>query len=133
MAKIITQTTDLRTWKEESYVSGSAQWTVSGNGEQVVQSINGNPAFFYSDFTVFNTKVSGTIIPGNSGDDDFIGFALGFNPGDTKNPNANFILIDWKKGTQAYGGGTAQVGLAVSLVTGIPPLTPDMWGHTGKV
>lgn len=133
MAKIITKTTDLRSWKEESYKAGSADWKVSANGEQVVQSKNGDPTFFYSDFTVFNTKVSGKIIPGNSGDDDFIGFALGFNPGDTTNQNANFILIDWKKGTQAYGGGTANLGLAVSLVSGVPPLTPDIWGHTGKV
>ncbi|MDJ0509954.1 MAG: hypothetical protein QNJ64_11945 [Crocosphaera sp.] len=122
---------DLRDWKEESYKIGSVQWELSDNGEQVVQSKNGDPTFFYSDFTVFKTKIFGKIIVKDSQDNDFIGFALGFNPGDTKNPNANYILIDWKQRNQLLYG-SAKRGLAASLVTGNLSLS-DIWTHTGKL
>jgi hypothetical protein len=133
MAQIKVEKVDLNHWEVESYTTNGGRWTVSADGQQVVQSINGEPTFFYSPFNVFNTKVSGKILVGNSGDDDYVGFALGFTPEDTKNASAKYVLVDWKKGTQDYGGATAKAGVAVSLVNGIPPSTPDLWGHTGKV
>ena len=33
-------------------------------------------------------------------DNDFIGFALGFDPGDTTNTAADWIVVDWKQGLQ---------------------------------
>src|SRR5262249_5064622 len=71
------------------------------------------------------------------GDDDLIGFVLGFNPGDSTNPNSDYLLVDWKSVTQLYSNwGTATAGLALSRVTGV--FTPgtgggpiDLWSHTG--
>lgn len=126
-------------WTAESYpaVSGfyPGLWTVSADGYSVFQSVNGQPTLFHSDFDVFNTEIEGTIQVQN-GDDDYIGFALGFQPGDTENPSADYLLIDWKMNNQYYNfgspsytpGSTAYRGLAVSRVFG-KPTADEFWGH----
>ena len=135
------QPVDLSTWTAESYpaVSGfpAGLWTVSLDKTSVYQSNNGQPTLFYSDFSAFNTQVQGTIcVTLGQWDNDYIGFALGFQPGDSSNINADYLLIDWKKGTQWYNfstpsctpGSTAPAGLAVSRVKGIPT-ADEFWGH----
>ena len=131
---------NLNDWTEESYasVSGfpSGVWTVSGSGgEAVIQSQNGQPTMFYSDFNAFGTSVTGKIkVTGD--DNDFIGFVLGFDPGDASSGSADYLLVDWKAGTQYYdfgspsndGGGTAPLGLAVSRVLGVPS-ADEFWQH----
>jgi hypothetical protein len=131
---------DLSTWTAESYPAvsgfGAGVWTVSGDGHSVVQSVNGQPTFFYSDFNAFNSELEGVITAVSSGDDDFIGFALGFRPGDAMGADAEYLLIDWKAATQAFDfgspsctpGGTAPRGLAVSRVSGIPT-ADEFWTH----
>jgi hypothetical protein len=131
---------DLSTWTAESYPAvasfGKGVWTVADDGFSVVQSVNGQPTFFYSDFNAFDTDIQGKIIVNTSSDDDYIGFALGFRPGDSTNTNADYLLIDWKQRTQSFNfgspsdtpGSTAFAGLAVSRVTGIPT-ADEFWGH----
>lgn len=130
---------DLSTWTAESYDSvagfNDGIWTVSGSGDSVNQSINGQPTFFFSDFNAMGKKVEGTI-RSDGGDDDFIGFALGFQSGDSSNSSADYLLVSWKRGTQWYDfnsqstspGSTALAGLSVSRVTGIPN-ADEFWGH----
>jgi len=132
---------DLNTWTAESYPSvsgfGAGSWNVSGTGDSVYQSVNGQPTLFYSDFNSFGSSFTGSIDVGADSDDDFIGFVLGFNPGDSTNSSADYLLIDWKRGTQPYNfgapsttpGSTADVGLSVSRVTGLPT-ADEFWGHT---
>ncbi|UCE74262.1 MAG: hypothetical protein JSV56_00780 [Methanomassiliicoccales archaeon] len=133
---------DLSTWTAESYpaVSGFpiGVWTVSTDHTSVYQSNNGQPTMFYSDFLAFGTEMQGTIkVTGT--DDDLIGFALGFQPGDSSNTNADYLLIDWKRGTQYYNfgtpscgpGGTAYIGLAVSHVEGVPN-ADEFWHHVDQ-
>src|SRR5678815_3053532 len=85
---------NLSTWTAESYpaVSGfnPGIWTVAAGGASVNQSVNGQPTFFYSDFTAFGTSVTGKIKPIPSGDNDYIGFALGFRPGDSTSNAADY-------------------------------------------
>lgn len=132
---------DLNDWTAESYpaVSGfpAGVWNVAADGSSVTQTANGQPTFFYSDFNAFGTKTTGTLrVSSTGGDDDFIGFALGFNPGDSLNSSASYLLIDWKRGSQTFNfgapsaspGGLAAAGLAVSLVTGIPD-ADEFWQH----
>ncbi len=130
---------DLNTWTAESYnaVSGfpAGDWQVSGGGSTVTQVNNGQPTLFYSDFQAINTNAVGRIRVTGS-DDDFIGFVLGFDPGDTTSAAADYLLLDWKRGTQFFNfgapsaspGGTAFAGLAVSQVTGIPD-ADEFWQH----
>ena len=71
-----------------------------------------------------------------SGDDEYVGFVLGFSPGDDTNSSADYLLVDWKQGTQTanFGGAsctpgsTAYRGLAVSRVSGLPT-ADEFWGH----
>lgn len=39
-------------------------------------------------------------------DDDYVGFAIGFEPGDATNPDADYLLIDWKRVDQTTTSGT---------------------------
>jgi hypothetical protein len=102
----------------------------------VNQTINGQPTIFYSDFTAQGTSVSGTIRVGTLDDDDYIGFVLGFNPGDSLAATANYLLVDWKQTSQDFDfgapssspGGNAPAGLAVSRVFGIPD-ADEFWQH----
>jgi hypothetical protein len=129
---------DLHTWTAESYAAVDGfpvgLWQVSGDGSSVRQVNNGQPTFFYGDFNAFGTKVTGKFEVGSNGDDDFAGFALGFQPGDSTNGSADYLLIDWKQGAQYYNfdssdpGGTAPAGLAVSRITGIPS-ADEFWQH----
>ena len=130
---------DLNTWTSESYSSvpgfPDGLWNVSSGGDSVTQTNNGQPTFFYSDFNAFNTEVSGKVRVNTSSDNDLIGFALGFLPGDSTNTTADYLLVDWKQGNQFFNfggnstpGSTGLAGLAVSRVTGIPT-ADEFWGH----
>lgn len=133
-------TVDLSSWSSETYDAsgfGDGLWTPAPDGSSVVQSVNGDPTFFVGDFSTANTIVEGKIeVLSSGGDNDLIGFAIGFQPGDTTNPAADYLLIDWKQGTQGYDFGdpsctpssTSDVGLAISRVTGIPT-ADELWGH----
>jgi hypothetical protein len=141
---------NLNGWTAESYeaVSGfnAGAWNVAPNALSVTQSENGQPTLFYRDSLVFGSvdyptthTFSGQIVANIgalSWDDDFIGFAIGFEPGDSSSIDASYLLIDWKKGTQSttFGapsctpGSLAPAGLAVSHVFGVP--RPTSFGGT---
>ena len=131
---------DLNAWTAESYPAvsgfGSGVWMVSPDLLSVLQTVNGQPTFFYSDFLAFDNKVEGKIMVEGGGDNDYIGFAMGFQPEDTSNADADYLLIDWKQGTQNFNfgspsgtpGSTAARGLAVSRVFGVPT-ADELWGH----
>jgi len=117
---------NLSTWTNE----GNGNWTVAADQNSVFQSINGNPTVFYSDFNGQGLQLSGEITVETTTDDDFIGFVLGFQPGDISAATTDFILIDWKQGNQPSGGCTGFAGLAVSRVSGGLPSSSTSWCHT---
>jgi hypothetical protein len=131
---------DLSTWTAEDYPAvsgfGAGTWEVADGNEEVLQTVNGQPTFFYSDFLTFQNTSEGVIRVAGGSDDDYVGFAIGFQPGDTTNPEAEYLLIDWKRGTQSFNfgapsatpGSQAKRGLAVSRVFGIPT-ADELWGH----
>lgn len=120
---------DLSTWTVENLDEGV--WTVSDDGTSVTQSVNSQPTAFYGPFTAIGTRLEGQIeVLNNSGDDDFIGFLLGFQPGDYSNPSADYLMVDWKEGDQSLGSGAQGLeGLAVSRVRGIPT-QDEAWSHS---
>ena len=133
---------DLSLWNDESYPAvsgfGAGVWTVSGDGLSVYQSVNGQPTLFVSDFDVAGLAIEGMVSVDTTADNDLIGFALGFTPGDADpgSSTADYLLVDWKQGDQYYnfgspsctGGSTSLEGLAVSQVTGVPT-ADEFWGH----
>jgi hypothetical protein len=118
--------TDLSTWTREGT---GGTWTVAADKHSVTQSVNGTPTIFYSDFNAQGRSLSGSVRVNTSSDDDFIGFVVGFNPGDLAAPS-DFLLIDWKQIDQGSFGGVAQAGLAVSRVTGGLGNNAGAWWHS---
>lgn len=133
---------DLSTWDENGYQgnNGAGTWVVQGtNNDSVLQTLNGNPTvFFEPGSNAQGTSLSGEVTVETTGDDDFIGFVLGYQDGEFNSTNADFWLIDWKQISQNANGGFAPVGLALSHVTGDianansnPFVT--LWNHDGPV
>jgi hypothetical protein len=134
------QRVDLSGWIENGFqgAAGAGTWTVQGpDSDTVVQSRNGDPTVFFDPGSnAQGTTVSGQITVGNTTDDDFIGFVLGYQDGEFSSSSADFWLIDWKQGNQTASGlGTASAGLALSHVTGNVANAPDddFWQHAGTV
>ncbi|HSL82026.1 MAG TPA: PKD domain-containing protein, partial [Thermoanaerobaculia bacterium] len=118
---------DLRTWTAE-HLAGAANWRVAADGRSVTQTLNTDPSVFYGPFTAIGVKLEGSIRVNTTADDDFIGFMLGFQPGDFSNPAAEYLMVDWKQGNQNAFGAFGRRGLAISRVRGVPTLG-ELWGH----
>lgn len=103
---------DLSGWTAQG---GSSSWNVQAGNDTVLQTVNGAPTVFF-DSSVTSTQ--GTALSGNikvttTGDDDFIGFVLGYQNNEIFSSSADFYLVDWKQGDQAGWG----KGLGISHVT----------------
>ena len=122
---------DLTTWEQRG-PSSNGNWNVAPDGSSVLQTINGDPTFFVSPDNLINKTLRGKITVETSGDDDFIGFVLGFNGPAATGNDMNFVLFDWKQSDQNFGY-TAKEGFALSRVNGtITDYLPGFWGHTNS-
>lgn len=120
---------NLSTWQERG-PAANGNWVVAAGGDSVRQTINNDPTFFVSGVSQVNTTLRGRIRVETSGDDDFVGFVFGFQGPAATGNDMDFLLFDWKQGTQAFGGATAQAGFALSRVQGtITDYLPGFWGH----
>lgn len=109
----------------QDFPGSTAQWTLSADqtsGLQTQNTARPTIALFGEDATrgTFAVRMQVETIE----DDDFIGLALGFNPGDQNNPNANYLVVDWKQALQSGVG----PGLRVAHVRGVP-VAADHIGH----
>jgi Thrombospondin C-terminal region/PEP-CTERM motif len=120
--------TNLSPWT----VDGTGVWQLQPGNNAVEQTLNGDPTVFYSDFNSFGKRLSGTITVGANGDDDYIGFVVGYNPGDLTSNASNFIVIDWKQLAQGFFGCTAMPGLSVSRVVSGLRDDAGAWCHQGN-
>ncbi|MCK6503962.1 hypothetical protein L6R53_11275, partial [Myxococcota bacterium] len=113
--------------------STDPSWTISADQYTVTQTTNSDPAFFVTGFRAAAREVTFTMAVNDTSDDDFIGLVVGFEEGDSEDPAASYLLMDWKKGDQSTSGyGTAEAGLRLWQVDGIPSQT-EIWGHDGPV
>ena len=129
---------DLNTWSERGN-AGNGVWTVAADGSSVLQTINGNPTYFVSPGNSLNTTVRGQITVTQGGDDDYVGFVLGYTAptgnAASGEDSQDYVLFDWKAGNQVSGGYTALEGFSLSRVNGnIPPAdyAKYFWGHTDE-
>lgn len=129
---------DLSGWQAENGPGGTrSNWVLQPGNNAVLQRNNSRPTVFYDPgANAQGTALSGTIKRDRTGgDDDFIGFVLGFNTGEFGSSSADFWLIDWKQSTQSFQGRTGEAGLALSHVTGDVANADelDFWDHEGVV
>ncbi|MCI0575506.1 MAG: tandem-95 repeat protein [Chloroflexi bacterium] len=137
--------TDFRLWTDDELLScydPSPRWEIAADGQTVTQTVNSRPGVFYGEFSAYETRIEGTVHVFTENltttapflDDDYVGFVLGYQPGDLNDPQAEYLLVDWKSGQPqgfAFGCGgytEAQPGLAISRVFG-SPADSEMWGH----
>lgn len=122
---------DLNKWTVDGT---NSNWGIQDQQNSVLQTVNGNPTFFCSDFTAFENDLAGVITVVTTSDDDFIGFALGYESGDLTNPNADFLLVDWKQNNQSASGAFGRRGFALSRITGIvSSLINSFWSHEDQI
>lgn len=131
---------DLTGWIANGFQgdNSAGTWVVQPGNDAVRQTINGDPTVFFAPGSNSQgTSLSGTITPESSGDDDYIGFVLGYQNGELNSTSADFWLIDWKQGTQTFAGQTALLGLSLSHVSGDiangPNANNSFWNHTSTV
>ncbi len=103
-------------------------WTLSPDGLTVRQSTNSNPAVYMTNLPAAGVPLVFDLAVETTNDDDFIGWVVGFDPGDSTSPQADFMLFDWKQANQDDG----RRGLALSRVTGSANTT-HLWDHIGPV
>lgn len=129
------------TWNVEDLTPGGT-WKHSDMASFVafgdLQTAHAQSVFFGNE-RILDKRIKARIEVKTTIDDDYVGFVLGFEPGDGSRAQANYLLVDWKKQTQfVTGQGTSTEGLALSLVTGPGQVAPnggsiDFWNHTGDV
>jgi hypothetical protein len=97
--------TDFTLWEAEE----GGDWEYSSGTERWKQSRNGSPTVLFDpNFESLGNALSGDTIVHTSGDDDFIGFVLGYERGDivnSGNESRDFWLVDWKKGSTGASKG----------------------------
>lgn len=126
---------DLGSWQ----IDGSGAWTIQSGSQpndSAFQSVNSRPTMLFNGIDSQGLSLSGTIKVETTTDDDWIGFVLGYDDNDLfgSNPTTDYILVDWKQGTQSGW----DAGLAISRVTGAIDASgtntgSDAWQHTGNV
>ena len=116
---------DLSGWS----VEGPGTWILAPDNNSVRQTVNGNPTVFSGPGNAQGNQLSGTIRVNTTGDDDYIGFVLGFQSGDLSAASTDFLLIDWKQANQGFFGCNADVGLSISRVTAGLGDNAGAWCH----
>jgi hypothetical protein len=123
---------DLSSWVQD----GNGSWTLQSGNNAVFQSLNSPPTVFHNNINSQNTALSGTIEVQTVGDDDFVGFVLGYQQGDIDglNASADYILVDWKQNPQSgQSAGMALSRITGAIQTGGASTGSDLWQHTGPV
>jgi cysteine-rich repeat protein len=108
-------------------------WQVAPDGREVFQVLNTVPTVITTAFRPEAGEFTLAIRVETNEDNDWVGFALGLDPGEFGSPNSDFLLVDWKQQDQQNANGTVErAGLAVSQVIGDPEVE-DYRLHTGPV
>jgi uncharacterized protein (TIGR03382 family) len=113
--------------------SEAPNWTISDDGTTVTQANNAEPAVFVSTLPAVGVTMSFDLRVNTSSDDDYIGWVIGYEAGESTQEGSDWLLFDWKQADQDWDGYFAPDGLAWSRVQS--PLTDphDLWGHYGVV
>jgi cysteine-rich repeat protein len=109
----------------------SPVWSLSSDGTTVTQSVNADAAVYVSTLPAVGVSMTFELTVNTTTDDDFIGWAIGYDAGEYADANADWLLFDWKQAYQSRGGCDGDEGLAMSRVTGAITSQDPLWCHTG--
>lgn len=126
----VPQVIDLSSWTVEQYELNSqpdANWVLSSMNTVATQTVNADASILVSDFVLSSDRIEGTWRVNTSSDDDFIGFAFGYQDSE------HFYLFDWKQTDQNDVLGFAERGMSVKRVSADTPLAgTDLWPTAGN-
>jgi cysteine-rich repeat protein len=111
----------------------SPTWSLSADGTTLTQSLNALPAVYASTLPAVGVSMTFELRVNTTSDDDFIGWAIGYDPGEGSSPSADWLLFDWKQGDQNWEGYDAWAGLRMYRVTGAIDDSHELWGHIDDV
>jgi hypothetical protein len=100
----------------QDFTGAGAAWTVVSNNTGIQTTNTQKPTIaLFGQNAQLGTYITEMAVQ-TTNDDDVIGFALGFDPGDQNSATADWIVIDWKQLTQQG----VPPGLRVGHVLGAP-------------
>lgn len=107
---------DLSSWTARTLDLPGGQsagnWVLSNGNTTVTQTINADPSFYTNNLDATEYTMNGTWQVTTGGDDDFMGFVIGY-----QDP-AHCYIFDWKQAYQNEGGyGIAQEGMSVKKIS----------------
>ena len=111
----------------------SPEWSISADALTVTQTLNADPAVYVSTLPVSGVSMTFELTVNTTDDDDFIGWVIGYEPGEGAATTADWLLFDWKQGAQTWDGFYTPAGLAYSRVQGPVTSAYDLWSHQGDV
>jgi len=120
---------------DSSNYHGPPSWTITDDGLTVRQSENSDPTVYVSTLPAMGVTITFDLTVNTSSDDDFIGWVVGYQANDATNPNAEWILFDWKQNYQSLSGGgvIGYEGLRMYSVNGALNDEDDLWGHLSPI
>lgn len=92
---------NLNGWSPKEFpgASNPSNWIPSPDGQSVVQHNNSDPSFYESDFDFIDGRFQGLMtVLNDSGDDDYMGLAFGYQLNELNQVPDNYYLMAWKKG-----------------------------------
>ena len=102
----------------QNFPGSTASWTVDASNTTGLQTVN-TPAptvTLFGEDAMRGTYAVRMQVTDPNGDDDFIGFALGFDPGEQTATTARYLVVDWKRGLQSG----VPPGFRLANVRGVP-------------
>ena len=117
-------------WTQQGAPENGA-WKVAAGGRAVTQGLNGDPSFFVGNRDLIDVTLRGTLQVAEAGDDDMIGFVLGFRGPFAAGQASDFVLLDWRRGAQYSDGHELEEGLRLARFKG--PVDDVLAAHWGMV
>ena len=120
----------------DDQIHDTPNWSLSNSAMTVTQSVNSDPAVYVSTLPAAGVTIAFDLTVNTYYDDDFIGWAIGYQDGDHDNPAADWLLFDWKQEHQwlsSGGGHYAAQGLYMWRVQGAITQVGQLWGHSGPI
>ena len=108
-------------------------WTLSSDGRTLTQSLNALPAVYVSTLPAVGVSMTFELTVNTTSDDDFIGWAIGYDAGENTSASADWLLFDWKQLDQNWDGNDGWEGLRMYRVTGAIEDSYELWGHSDSV
>ena len=96
----------------------SPDWRVSSDARTLSQPLSANASIAGTGLDLNGVSLTFTVQITGGRDDDFVGWVIGYDPGDARDPRGEWLLFDWKRADVHTGRCRGHLGLAMSRVTG---------------